>query len=250
VAGGFVDIGTNFVGTVEPFGLPCMRLSFQPTIDFGFSAGEWVVAWKITLASIRGPEIVIAEERKDCLAAAYDPLDEWNIVAEMTDSGIWKSGEETETSTVSYSYTVNEDRLVLWNLDYKLWERHSCSPSAGTWGQDVAGNGVGAGKLILGSGGHTPDAWGLDPATAYTPVFPTDNSSIAATITSLACGGATYTSPWTSSPPVVAIFLPGTPQELRAMPVGTELTLRYSQASDSPLVQSGRLVEFTATKVL
>ena len=66
VVGFYIDLGINIAGTVNPFGIPCVSLTAQATLDFGVSVKQFKLGWDFQVASYQGPKLTILDVRDNC----------------------------------------------------------------------------------------------------------------------------------------------------------------------------------------
>ena len=134
IAGGYVDLGINFTGTVEPLGLPCATLTYQLTLDFGFSAGKWGVEWNIALASIQGPKVTVFEKNVGCPNIS---IGAWRGV--VTFEEVWSGNGYEETFRSTFTDTSLLSTEVSWTGSRIGRGRFPCAVS-GFNGYDIIGS--------------------------------------------------------------------------------------------------------------
>ena len=123
IAGAFVDVGVTITAVYSIAELPCLWISAQHGIDFGFEVGRWGVAWSVTLASITGPQVRFYERSDICPATSFMP---W--IGSISVSGNRAEATKrirdangtvvaTLTSRKSYSYSIVSSRSTLVNTN-------------------------------------------------------------------------------------------------------------------------------------
>lgn len=109
VAGFYLDLGTSVVGTIEPFAVPCIELTMQPSVGFGGSLGRWSVEWDIELATLTLPELILYQETDTCPGANARWVGDITIDQQMERrTQLIRSSD----GTLSMSWTYERDFLV------------------------------------------------------------------------------------------------------------------------------------------
>ncbi len=165
---------------------------------------------------------------------------EFSVVQTYADS-------PTDTEIEAADYSATPGGAMTWSGSYIKHLEQDAGELCGTDVYHEAGTGVGSGLVVQGAGGFSPSAFGLDDSQVWTAVVPAPDGVFPTSYSSAnACAAVSGES--AKVPRIGPVFLPGSLEDLRALPLGTVLQGSYT-ATDAygpgPLV-----VTYTATKGL
>ena len=179
-------------------------------------------------------------------AAGAHHLTAWTFEVEVIEE--WSANGYDEKFTASYAAASLESYDMTWTGSRNGSARFPC-PGGGVNGYDIEGEGSGAGEFRPGVA--YAEEWDVDPEQDWVSFVSFPEGGYTTAGTSLNCDGTASGATFGTEGPVAAVvFLPGTEEELRSLPVGTERTGTHTRTSTDAegRVAGTTTVQFTARK--
>lgn len=174
--------------------------------------------------------------------AETSALDVWTFHLDVDER--WTHDGFNETFRATYTDRATDSSNLDWSASRSGVDRFPCPSGGGTSGADINGSGTGTGTFAASSA--IASDWGLTGSWTAIAPFPVGDYALSGT--SYRCDGTREDASFGTEGPIIgAIFLPGTWEELAALPIGTTFSYSYNRVySGSPAPTT--TVSYTATK--
>lgn len=156
----------------------------------------------------------------------------------------YSSTTQSHREEARYSHLAGaKEGGATWDASFQETSKTWCHSGS------AVGNGKGTSKLTGLGGGFTPGMFGLDTSMTWQTLMPQSSVKYTMTRTNTACADSGPRASTVEVDPTDGpVFLPGTWDELGALPVGEVISNSYVKRETSPRGESTLTVTYTATR--